>query len=64
MKIDAGESRTLNSDTPVISDSGKVKMGAYSPAFPPVRAAPGTTSDRRNVRLGAYSPVFPPLVRG
>jgi len=47
---------------PVISDSGKIRMGAFSPAFPPpVRGAPSNISDKGNVRMGAFSPAFPQL---
>jgi hypothetical protein len=59
-KIDVRESPAVNSDT-VISDSGKVRMGAVSPAFPPpVRGTPGNVSDKGDVRMGAFSPAFPP----
>jgi hypothetical protein len=58
-KVDR-KSSTVNSDTG-ISDSGKVRMGAFSPAFPPpVRGTPNNISDKREVRMGAFSPAFPP----
>ena len=38
----------------VISDNGRVRVGAVSPAFPP--AKPGNAS---KVRMGAVSPAFP-----
>ena len=45
---------------PVVSDSGKVRMGAFSPAFPsPVRGTPTDVSDGGKVRMGAFSPAFP-----
>jgi hypothetical protein len=45
---------------PVISDSGKVSLGAVSPAFPPTRGKPANATDTAKVRLGAVSPAFPP----
>jgi hypothetical protein len=38
-------------------DSGKVRMGAVSPAMPPVRIA--TDTDSGKVRMGAVSPALP-----
>jgi hypothetical protein len=47
-----------------ISDSAKIKIGDYTPLFPPpVRGRPTNVNDGGKVRLGAYSPVFPPLRR-
>jgi len=43
-----------------ISDSGKVRVGAVSPALPPVRSNPANASDTHKVRIGAVSPAFPP----
>jgi hypothetical protein len=61
-KIDVRESRTVSSDSPsAISDSGRVRIGDVSPAFPPVRAKPANVSDSRKVRIGDVSPAFPPL---
>jgi hypothetical protein len=49
-------------ETPtVISDSGKVRIGDVSPAFPPVRGRPTHISDTGKVRIGDLSPTFPPL---
>ena len=42
-----------------ISDSGRVRIGSVSPAFPPVRT-PANTSDTGKVRVGSVSPAFPP----
>jgi len=47
----------------VVSDSGQVRMGSASPAFPPVRGGPANTSDTEKMRIGSASPAFPP-VRG
>lgn len=44
----------------VISDSGKISLGAVSPAFPPTRGKPANATDTAKVRLGAVSPAFPP----
>jgi hypothetical protein len=61
-KIDVCESSTISSDSPlVISDSGRVRIGNSSPAFPPVRGRPTNTSDSGKVRIGNSSPAFPPL---
>jgi hypothetical protein len=43
-----------------ITDSGRVRVGAVSPAFPPVRGKPVNANDTAKVRIGAVSPAFPP----
>lgn len=51
-------------ETPtIISDKGAVRIGDYTPLFPPpMRDRPSnTTSDGGKVRLGDYTPLFPPL---
>ena len=45
----------------VISDSGRVRIGSSSPAFPPVRGGPANTSDTGKIRIGSSSPAFPPV---
>jgi hypothetical protein len=45
----------------VISDSGRVRMGSSSPAFPPARGGPANTSDTGTIRIGNTSPAFPAL---
>ena len=67
-QIDVREMSPVISDNRVrevrtaISDSGKVCMGAFSPAFPPpVRHVPIKISDGGKVRMGAFSPAFPQL---
>jgi hypothetical protein len=45
----------------VISDSGQIRIGSASPAFPPARGRP--TNRTEEVRIGSVSPAFPP-VRG
>ena len=45
----------------VISDSGRVRIGNSSPAFPPARSKPANISDAGNVRIGNSSPAFPPV---
>jgi hypothetical protein len=45
----------------VISDSGRLRIGNLSPAFPPVRGKPANISDTGKVRIGNLSPAFPPL---
>jgi len=45
----------------VISDSGRVRIGNTSPAFPPARSKPVNTNDSGNVRIGNTSPAFPPV---
>jgi hypothetical protein len=45
----------------VISDSGRVRIGSASPAFPPVRGTPANTSDAGTIRMGSASPAFPPV---
>jgi len=46
---------------PVISDSGKVRIGDVTALFPPVRGRPANIADSRKVRIGDVSPAFPPL---
>ena len=53
-----GISDTRDSPT-VIFDSGKVRAGALSPAFPPTRSASTKAGDTSKVRIGALSPAFP-----
>jgi hypothetical protein len=45
----------------VTSDSGRVRMGSSSPAFPPARGGPANTSDTGKIRIGSSSPAFPPV---
>lgn len=56
-----GISVSAEENPTVISDSGSVRMGSVSPAFPPVRGKPGNSSDARKVRMGSVSPAFPPV---
>ena len=42
-----------------IQDKGQVRMGAVSPAMPPVRIST-ETKDSGKVRMGAVSPALPP----
>jgi hypothetical protein len=51
---------TVISDSGNISDNGKVRIGSFSPAFPPVRGRPANTSDTGKIRIGSFSPAFPP----
>ena len=46
-----------------ISDSGRVRIGSMSPAFPLVRGKPVNTSDSGKIRMGSMSPAFP-MLRG
>ena len=46
-------------ETPtVISDSGKLRIGSLSPAFPPARKAGTELKDTAKVRIGSLSPAF------
>lgn len=58
-KVDAIEVR----ETPTVSsDSGKVRLGNYTPLFPPPVAKPTMNiSDDGRVRIGNYTPLFPRL---
>jgi hypothetical protein len=49
-------------ETPtVISDSGKVRIGNYTPLFPPLlRDRPSNVRDGGKVQIGNFSPAFPP----
>ena len=42
-----------------IKDTGKVRLGAISPAMPPTHTIPAPTADTARVRLGAISPAMP-----
>jgi hypothetical protein len=58
----AKDSQVSTKETPaVISDGGRVRIGASSPVFPPVRGAPTNTSDTGKIRIGASSPAFLPV---
>ena len=50
---------TVKIPSPAIQHKGTVRMGAYTPAFPPVRTEPAKVADTGRVELGAYSPPFP-----
>ena len=45
--------------TTVIFDSGTVRAGALSPAFPLTRRTTAQAGDTSKVRIGALSPAFP-----
>jgi hypothetical protein len=45
----------------VSSDGGRVRIGAASPPFPPVRSTSASTSDTGKIRIGSSSPAFPPV---
>jgi len=47
----------------VISDSGKIRIGAASPAFPPARGKPANAIDSGKMRIGDMSPPFAPSRR-
>jgi len=48
--------------SPAISDSGKVKIGNFTPLFPtPLRDAPSNVGDSGKVRVGNFTPAFPPI---
>jgi hypothetical protein len=44
----------------VISDSGQLRIGSLSPAFPPVRSTGTELKDTGKVRIGSLSPAFTP----
>jgi hypothetical protein len=46
------------------ADSGKVRLGAMSPVYLPVRTTPVNAADTGKVRLGAMSPACPPMGLG
>ena len=54
---------TAKKNSAITSDSGRVRIGATSPAFAPVRGGPANTSDTGKVRIGNASPAFPPRTR-
>ena len=53
MEITVKDDSTVKIPTPDIEHNGKVRMGSYSPLFPPVRAQPATVDDNG-------TPAFPP----
>jgi hypothetical protein len=64
-KTDRSPVHAVIFDSRDISDSGRVRIGDFTPAFPPpVRGRPADTSDSGKVRIGDFSPAFPPPVRG
>jgi hypothetical protein len=50
---------TVKIPTPAIQDNDAVRMGAWTPPFPPVRAEPARVADEGKVRMGAWTPPFP-----
>ena len=40
-------------------DSGKVKLGAWSPSLPVMQTVPANVKDAAKVRLGAWGPSLP-----
>ena len=58
----AKDSHVSTKETPAaVSDSGRVRIGNSSPAFPPARGGPANTSDTGKIRIGNTSPPFPPV---
>jgi hypothetical protein len=53
------EISTVKIPTPAIEDNSAVRMGAFTPAFPPVRAEPARMADKGKIRMGAFTPPFP-----
>jgi hypothetical protein len=49
--------RNVKVPTQAIKDSGKVRIGGYSPNLP-VRTAPAEVADSGKVRIGGYSPTL------
>ena len=52
------EISTVKIPTPAIEHNRAVRMGAYTPAFPPVHREPPKVADKGKIRMGAYTPVF------
>jgi len=56
--------KTITADVhaipPSIADSGKVRVGNISPAFPPVVPTPTKVADSGKMQIGNISPAFPP----
>jgi hypothetical protein len=53
---------TVRQTPAVSSDSGKVRLGDYTPLFPaPVKRPARNINDGGKVRIGDYTPMFPPL---
>jgi hypothetical protein len=50
---------TVKIPTPAIEYNGAVRMGAYTPPFPAVRAEPARVADHGKIRMGAFTPAFP-----
>jgi hypothetical protein len=46
--------------SPAVNDSGTVRMGMFTPPFPPVHASPASVVDKGNIRMGMFTPPFPP----
>ena len=59
-KRSTGISVSTKQTPTAISDSGKVKLGDYTPLFPPARrGSPAKINDGGRVKLGDYTPLFP-----
>jgi hypothetical protein len=53
------EISTVKIPSPAIEDNSAVRMGSFTPAFPPVRAEPAKVADKGTIRMGSFSPPFP-----
>ena len=60
-KLDSAELRVRIS-SPNTADTGKVRLGAQAPSFPPriVKTVSAAAADTGKVRLGAQAPSLPP----
>lgn len=52
--------QVMSKGTREIEDSGKVRIGNFTPLFPPSRATSDAVKDSGKVRIGNFSPLFPP----
>ena len=41
-------------------DNGKVRIGNFTPLFPPPRETSDAVKDSEKVRIGNFTPLFPP----
>jgi len=50
---------TVKIPSPAIRDAGTVRLGLFTPLFPPISSAPASVVDNGKVRVGLFTPLFP-----
>jgi hypothetical protein len=53
------EISTVKIPARAIEDKGAVRIGVFTPPFPPIHAEPAAVADKGKVRMGVFTPMFP-----